>query len=135
MPLLEWDETLSVGIAEMDQQHRRWIDISNKLHDAMRQGRGDDVKVAMLNELLAYTKVHFSDEERLMQEYAYPEFAAHKRLHESFTSEIMRFKTKLEAGRMVTSVTVGSFLKGWLLTHVMQIDRKYGQFICAGVEA
>jgi hemerythrin-like metal-binding protein len=135
MALLDWNDTLLIGVAEMDQQHQRWIDIINKLYDAMRQGKGDDVKRSILDELLAYTKVHFSAEERLMQEYGYPQLNEHRQLHESFTAEIVRFKAKLQAGRTVASVTLGSFLKGWLIKHVTQIDKKYGQFICVGTEA
>lgn len=130
MALLEWNDALSVGISEMDQQHKRLVELINQLYNAMGMGKGDDVKGTVLNDLVTYTKLHFAAEERLMQKYAYPHFAAHKQLHDELTGQVLRLKERLQAGQMVTSVTLGNFLKDWLQRHITQQDRKYGQFIC-----
>ena len=132
MALIEWSNALSVGVPEMDQQHKRLVDMLNQLYDAMGQGKGDDVKNAILNDLIMYTKVHFASEERLMQTYGYPDFAAHKRLHDDLTAKAVQLKQKLDTGQMVASVMLSSFLKDWLKKHINQMDKKYGQFICAG---
>lgn len=135
MALITWNDTLSVGISEMDQQHRKLVDLVNQLYDAMGQGKGDNVKNAILNDLIMYTKVHFAAEERLMQKYGYPEFAAHKRLHDELTARAVQLKQKLDAGQMVASVTLSSFLRDWLKNHITRVDKKYGQFVCAGAGA
>jgi hemerythrin len=130
MALLSWSDKLSVGVPEMDQQHRRLVDLINQLYDAMQMGKGDHVKSAVLNDLLTYTKVHFAAEERLMQKHAYPHLVSHKRLHDELTGQVLQLKDKLQTGQMVASVTLANFLKDWLQKHITQEDRKYGQFIC-----
>ena len=130
MASLSWSDRLSVGVPEMDQQHKRLVEMTNQLYDAMGMGKGDNVKSLVLNDLLTYTKVHFAAEERLMQKYAYPHFASHKRLHDELTGEVLQLKDKLQTGQMVASVTLANFLKDWLQKHITQEDRKYGQFIC-----
>lgn len=130
MALLTWSDRLSVGIREMDQQHKRLVELTNQLYDAMGVGKGDNVKSVVLNDLLTYTKVHFAAEERLMQKHAYPHFAGHKRLHDELSGQVFQLKERLQTGQMVASVTLANFLRDWLQNHITQEDRKYGQFIC-----
>lgn len=130
MAMLAWTDKLSVGIREMDQQRQRLVDLTNPLYDAMGTGKGDNVKRVILNDLLTYAKVHFAAEERLMQKHAYPQFPAHKQLHDELTEQVLRLKEKLQTGQMVASVTLAHFLKDWLQMHITQEDRKYGRFIC-----
>jgi len=79
--------------------------------------------------LLTYTKIHFSAEERLMREHGYPQLADHKRLHDQLMDKVIQMNDKVRSGRMVPSVSLGTFLKDWLLTHILQQDKKYGEFI------
>jgi len=68
-----------------------------------------------------------------MQKHAYPQFVGHKQLHNELTEQVLQLKEKLETGQMVASVTLANFLKDWLQTHIIQEDKKYGQFICQTV--
>lgn len=40
MPLIQWNESLSVGVVEIDRQHRKLVELINDLNNAMRQGKG-----------------------------------------------------------------------------------------------
>ncbi len=133
MALLQWSENLSVGVIEMDRQHKKLVDLVNHLYEAMAVGKGDDVKKEILTELATYTKVHFSTEERLMREYGYPQLTDHKRLHDELTNKVIQLNEKVQKGQMVPSVSLGNFLKDWLVQHIMEQDKKYGQFICTAV--
>ncbi len=129
MALLQWSEKLSVGVIEMDRQHRKLVDLVNRLYDAMASGQGDDIKKDILTELVMYTKVHFAAEERLMRECGYPQFAAHQVLHEQLTGKVQQLYEKVQAGQMVPSVSLSNFLKDWLVNHILQQDRKYAQYL------
>jgi hemerythrin len=79
MELIQWNNNLSVGIAEIDSQHQRLIKLINDLNDAMRVGKGKDVTGKIINELTNYTLTHFTKEESYFAKYAYPETDAHKK--------------------------------------------------------
>ncbi|HSW02504.1 MAG TPA: bacteriohemerythrin [Sedimentisphaerales bacterium] len=130
MALVEWNEQLSVGVPEMDTQHKRLIEMINRLHGAMAKGEGAAILKTIVNELVTYTKVHFASEERLLASRQYPGLAAHKQLHEHFTAKVMEMHEKIQAGKMVTSVGVGNFLKDWLIRHIQQEDKQYGRHLC-----
>ena len=129
MALLQWSENLSVGVVEMDRQHQKLVELVNRLYQAMGEGKGDNLKKEILTELLTYTKIHFSAEERLMREHGYPQLADHKRLHDQLMDKVIQMNDKIRSGRMVPSVSLGTFLKDWLLTHILQQDKKYGAFV------
>ncbi|HON91132.1 MAG TPA: bacteriohemerythrin [Sedimentisphaerales bacterium] len=130
MALVEWNEQLSVGVLEMDTQHKRLIEMINRLHGAMAKGEGAAVLKTIVNELVTYTKVHFASEERLLASRQYPGLAAHKQLHEHFTAKVVEMQEKIQAGKMVTSVGVGNFLQDWLVHHIQQEDKRYGRHLC-----
>ena len=131
MASLQWSEDLSVGVVEMDRQHKRLVDLVNRLYEAMAAGRGDNIKMQILTELLTYTKVHFAAEERLMRECGYPQLTDHKCLHDQLTDKVIQLNEKVRNGQMVPSVSLGTFLKDWLVQHIIQQDKKYSQFVCA----
>ena len=130
MAFIEWNDQLSVGVSEMDKQHQRLVEMVNRLHDAMTRAEGADVLKTILNDLVLYTKVHFAAEERLMAAHGYPQLASHKLVHEQFAAKALELNAKAQAGKMVTSVGVSGLLKDWLVKHIQQEDRKYGQHIC-----
>ncbi|HET6720510.1 MAG TPA: bacteriohemerythrin, partial [Rhodocyclaceae bacterium] len=79
---LEWQDSFSVGIKEVDDQHRTLVELLNQLHTAIRERRGSDACRETLDRLAEYTITHFQLEERLMQASNYAGFDVHKRQHE-----------------------------------------------------
>ena len=71
MAFIEWSEKLSIGIKVIDDQHKKLIEQINILHSAMREGKAKEVVGAILEELRAYTKYHFSNEEKAFERYNY----------------------------------------------------------------
>ncbi len=130
MMLVEWNEQLSVGVLEMDVQHKRLIELINRLYDAMSRGEGSGILKTIVNELVTYTKVHFTAEERLMASRQYPQLSTHRQLHERFTTQVVEMNEKIVTGKMLTAVNVGNFLRDWLLTHIQSEDKKYGRHLC-----
>jgi len=72
MPLITWNDSLTISFEEIDTQHRRWIELINELHEAMRLGKGRQVMARVLAEMLEYTRTHFAAEERIMEDRSYP---------------------------------------------------------------
>ena len=134
MPLIIWTDDLSVHIASIDRQHQELIRMINELNDAMKVGKANNVLSGIINGLLAYTRTHFSMEERLFDQYHYPDTALHKVQHEKFVHEVEQFRNDFDQGKLGMSIKIISFLKDWLLNHIKGTDQKYSSlFIEKGV--
>jgi hemerythrin len=126
MPLLEWNDTFSVGVDFFDGQHKRLVGLLNDLHDAMRVGKGAEVMGRVFQSLVDYTVHHFADEESAMEQYGFSGLEAHRREHEQLTRQVLDYKTKFETKQVLISIELLDFLKGWLTHHIMETDKLYG---------
>ena len=130
MPLMTWNDTLSVGVAEIDTDHKKLIQLVNELFDAMLAQKGKDVLGKTLDGLIAYTAQHFAREERLFARTDYPGAAAHKTTHLSLVKQVLEIQQKYNAGHTATlSIEVMNFLKSWLANHINGDDRKACQYL------
>ena len=128
MALITWNDGLSVGVAEFDQQHKKLVALINDLNDAMSVGKGKDVLGRIVNDLVAYSTTHFRAEEKCFARFEYPDTFNHRREHVIFSKKVAEFKNVLESGKMPLTVEVLSFLSDWLKNHIMGTDKKYSQF-------
>jgi hemerythrin len=132
---VEWSDTLSVGIEEIDVQHQKLVDMVNEMHDAIRDRHGSDVFRKILDRLAEYTRIHFAVEESLMRILGYPEYEEHKAEHEELIGSVVDLQGKLDKGQASIGFELMHFLKVWLTKHIMESDQKYGEhFIEAGAK-
>ena len=130
MSFISWTEALSVRIASIDEQHKTLIDIINHLYESMQVGKANASMRKILADLARYTVTHFSYEERLLRQYAYPETAAHQNSRSSLITQLKELQRKAERGAPI-SIATFSFLKRWLTGHILKDDRQYSQFLRA----
>lgn len=131
MAFIDWTDQLSVNNLSIDSEHKKLVNLTNKLHDAMRQGEGSKVVGGILEELINYTKTHFNNEEKIMRNHNYAELDAHIKQHDSFVDEVEKFYTNFKAGSVSISVSLMNFLKNWLIEHIQGSDKKFGNTILA----
>jgi hemerythrin len=129
MALIIWSEDLSVGIKEIDEQHKKLVQMLNELHDAMSAGKSTLVMGDLLAKLIAYTQTHFQKEESYMSKYAYADLPAHKTEHTALTQKALDVQKRYKEGTAMVSIEVLSFLKNWLTTHIQGTDKKYAPFL------
>jgi len=135
MALIRWTDSLSVQVAQLDQQHQILINLINELNDAMRQGKGQQVMDPILDRLVAYAGSHFATEERYFIQYAYPAAGEHRRAHAEFADRVADFKERLMQTRIGLSIEVMNFLSDWLQHHIQGEDKKYSAcFNAAGLK-
>jgi hemerythrin len=128
MPLMAWKEDYSVGIQDIDKQHMRLIELVNKVHESMSVGKSKDVLDQVFEELIDYTKTHFTYEENLLVRISYPGSNAHKSLHTELVARVLGYKQRIDKGELGISIDVMKFLKDWLNDHILVEDKKYGRF-------
>jgi len=129
MSLMSWKDEYSVHINVIDSQHKRLIELLNEVFDASRAGRGKEVVGKILNDLVTYTKVHFTTEQEFFRKYNYPGYAQHKGEHDNLTKQVGEFQEQYKAGRAALSVELMQFLKDWLSGHILGSDKKYSGFL------
>jgi hemerythrin len=127
---VEWTDDLSVGIDEIDEQHKGLVAVINRLFDETIVHQADaSVLDAILNELVEYTIIHFAVEESLFRIFDYPDTETHTRHHNDLKHEVTELQKKLKSGEVKINTELLMFLKKWLQNHIIQEDKKYGPFL------
>ncbi len=129
--LFQWSNGFSVGIQEIDEQHKELVDLLNKLHTAIIEHHGSETSRTILDELADYTKTHFSVEESLMRVSNYPEFDAHKQNHEELIGQVVALQDKLDTGEAKITFELLHFLKVWLTNHINEADKRFGGYFAS----
>ncbi|MCF6180141.1 MAG: bacteriohemerythrin, partial [Geopsychrobacter sp.] len=121
--LIRWREELNTGIPEIDEQHRRLVALINQLFAAMKQGSNKIEIATVVDELVNYTLTHFRDEEDLMRRHGYPGLSEHQRIHKTFVATVADYAEKIKGDENLSATEVFSFLKDWLISHIIKQDR------------
>jgi hemerythrin len=131
MALFTWNDSYSVKVVLCDQQHKNLFDIINRLADAMRMGKGDEVVSKTVGELLQYTRTHFQQEEALLKRANYPQLAPHQEQHKKFVADIEALIRQTKEGKAANSIQVLNLLRDWLVNHIQKTDKAYSDCLNA----
>jgi len=127
---VEWKPELTVGVGEIDVQHRKLIGKMQELHDAAEAGNMDTVKET-IKFLAAYAENHFRTEEMFMMHYAYPAYKDHKAKHMEYLTGIEILVDRMRAENMPAheiKKEAESIYK-WFQGHIAVFDMKMGDFL------
>jgi hemerythrin-like metal-binding protein len=129
MSIIEWDDSYSVNHEEIDNQHKEWIDIYNKMHDSMMSRESSiEQTTEILQAMHDYAQNHFNFEEEYMREINFPDIVAHRRSHKDFESLIYSYSRDIEAGKMVLNTKVIKLIRNWLMEHITVEDKQYAGY-------
>ncbi|HMM37401.1 MAG TPA: bacteriohemerythrin [Desulfovibrio sp.] len=130
MPLLQWNQSLTLGHAEIDEQHRLLVEAINELHDRIQEGAEHQGLLDAVQGLAAYADYHFSDEERLMLRHGFPELEDHRLAHMEFRERMDACSATIHhSDSHPTAVEMLSFLTRWLARHIQRDDRAFIDFV------
>ena len=129
MELIKWTQKYSVGITEIDNQHKGLVILINELFSLMSEGKAKAKMPEIFDHLTDYTKKHFFVEESMLIKYGYKEYDQHKEEHQKFIAQLVKLKLDLEKEEITISLKTLNFLKDWLLNHILISDKKYSTFI------
>lgn len=123
--IFPWTDAYSVGIPQIDTQHKGLIRFINDLHAAMAAGQGKQVVGKILDDLVRYTEVHFAAEEEMLRQKKYSKLPTHHGVHTKLTAEVIELRDKYRANKVTLTLEVMQFLKNWLSNHIMVHDQQY----------
>jgi hemerythrin-like metal-binding domain len=129
MSVIKWTPANSVGIASIDDQHKKLFEHLNNFYSGLTSNQGKENLSILLNALTDYTVYHFSAEEKLMKQYEYPGFLSHKAEHDKFIATISSYNERLKAGKLIVSIEITNYLKDWIVNHILILDKKYSSYL------
>ena len=123
-----WDETYAVDVDILDQQHKVIFDSFRKIGSAMADESDGGSVPSLLDAFDIYCKVHFFDEERVMETAGFPSLEPHRKQHELFINHLELFKTSHSFAAKRTQDRF-AIIAEWFIHHVMTYDREYADFM------
>jgi hemerythrin len=130
---ITWDDSLVMGVAELDRQHRELFTRLDALLEAIRRGSSRDEVSHTLTFLREYVAQHFAAEEELMRGLGFPGHDGHRDEHASFTRDFVGLEEEHRRDGASPSLVlrVNVWLTGWLREHIYRTDRQLGEFMKA----
>ena len=134
---LEWSEALSVGIPEIDAEHRQFILLVNQLNEAIIGRMDVDEIKKRMQAILDDAVMHFAHEEYLFREWGYPEADMHAIKHAQAVQALSEIMGKFERGALDYEwIDAGLKVKEALIQHLLKEDMKYRDYCnAAGIRS
>ena len=135
--LIQWGDHFSVGIPEIDAQHKAIFDLGTRIYEKWRAGVGVVALRPFVDKLASLLPAHFSYEERRLAEAGYVDLDQHVAEHRSMLKDFAVIRERFHALDDGREVRGGSLLApGWPIMqffleftvgHVMNGDMSYSQ--------
>ena len=129
---IHWTEAMSVGVPELDDDHKELMRIINQLAENAGDRAGEENLRQCIRALMRYAEVHFGREERVMAVCAFPALAHHQEEHRAFVNEMQalsgRFENDPEGLSTYITDELTAYLITWLRHHIMIEDKAYRSF-------
>jgi hemerythrin-like metal-binding protein len=131
-----WSENLQVDVRKMDSQHKALLITVNKLHELLLR-EGDIASInELFSDLIRQTRVHFKTEERFMKKFDYPDYENHKLMHDLLIDQLEDVQVAQQAiesqsfeQHWFERLELADFLRTWLFSHIVDEDKKLGEFL------
>ena len=131
MPIITWDDSFSVNNIDIDNQHKKWIEIFNKVHESLISEDNMsylNIAAEALKSMHEYALTHFNFEEEYMRKINFPDIIAHRRIHKDFDTLVFSYNRDIREGKIVLNTQILKLIKNWLLDHILIEDKKYATF-------
>ena len=122
---LKWDNSLSVKVKQLDDQHKSLITIINLLQEAITDHRQEEALSEIISNLKEYAIHHFESEEKLFTQFNFKFNKEHKKEHNDFKIILDGYTSRMKTSPVAVSEELLIFLKAWLINHIFTSDRKY----------
>ena len=129
MAVIKWRDSYNTGVGKIDEEHKQLVELIETMHSVIRDGASLTKVSEVLTKLSDYTEFHFNNEEKLMEEYNFPEMETHKQEHERLKKEVEQFSTKLSEKYPDGLQDFYLFLREWLIQHILTIDKTLGKYL------
>ncbi len=126
-----WNDNFNTGHVVIDEQHRKLVQLLNKLATTLVEEEFSVVNEAF-NELADYANMHFDEEEAIWLQFFSDDswFSSHQLSHASFLPKVIELKEQ-EASKPLSDVVeqIIKFLIRWLAFHIIDNDKRMAMVV------
>jgi methyl-accepting chemotaxis protein/hemerythrin len=122
----EWKDEFSLGIPEIDVQHRAYVALLGNLERGIELGAGAERIEKLFQDIENYATLHFATEESFFDRFGcYPEAEAHRKAHRHFSEGIAKVRAEYADNPRRMTGDVTGMLQKWLYDHILLMDKEY----------
>jgi len=125
--MIEWKNDYSIGVADIDEQHKKLFEIANRAYSLLKNelitDKYDQIAV-IFAELLDYTGYHFGFEENYMKSIGYKKLLSHKVIHDDFVERVKNIDLKqVDEDQDKYLMDLLDFVANWISDHILVQDK------------
>lgn len=126
---LDWHESLSTYIPEIDEEHQHFIRLVNDLNEAIIARMHKREIIIRMRAIVDDATRHFAHEETVFKEWGYPGAEEHAQKHAKITAFLNDIMKGIDRGRMEHGWLEGGLeMKQVLSQHMLNEDMKYRDY-------
>jgi len=125
MSFFQWKDSFNIGNAEIDRQHRSFLEMLNEYYDSGSGSTKDHISDQLIVRIREYAAMHFLFEEQLMRESGYEGMEGQAQQHRYFESLVSDLEADRREGKSDDLKGVLSLLRDWFLRHILEEDKKF----------
>lgn len=126
-----WDNTLVIGIDNIDNQHKEIFNLTGQLLNSMKENGHKSEAIKILNYLNEYMNKHLNEEEAIQKQYKYPQYKLQIKEHKKFRSGLNEIQNILKKENISPLFTIIMYQKifGCYRKHMLNLDKDFGEFL------
>ena len=129
MAIAQWKDEYIINVEELDMQHQPMVKLVNNLHSSVEARKDKSELERLLIELVEYTRMHYSTEEKLMEKYADPSLKLHHKEHTSLLRHLDQLVALIANGQRPTFFSDYDLSSDWMIAHITEHDIKMGKYL------
>ena len=127
-----WSEEYSVGIPSIDEQHKDFFNLANKIIDVLNSDKISKKELSpLIKKLYEHGFEHFATEEKYFDTYQYNLTNLHVDAHNWYRKKVKYFSRRLldpSVDLKVLADEIATYSIYWLSDHILIMDKKYTKF-------
>jgi hemerythrin-like metal-binding protein len=129
MRTIVWKEENSVGVKDLDQQHKEVVAYLNKMFEIISDPSQPDQLSELFQKLEQYAVDHFSAEETLFEKYKYLDKESHISEHDVYRNTMKKLRHEIDSDDKHVNEDILGFLADWWMGHIQGCDKEYTRFL------
>jgi len=128
--IFPWSKNFETGIDTIDEQHKKLVEILNRLAAHLANMSEEFILNDIFDELADYADYHFRSEEEIWTEYFTGDswLEEHEQTHATFIGDVLALKQSDKSLDEVI-LDVVSFLSQWLAYHILDNDKRMAKVV------